>query len=86
MGSRMMQKRVYIETTIPSFYYTSSVDTESIARMNWTHQWWQEYAGQFRLVSSPAVIAELRRGIGEKRELRIALFKDIELLEITDEV
>ncbi len=30
-----MKTRVYIETTIPSFYYTLRTDTESQAMMNW---------------------------------------------------
>jgi len=81
-----MQKRIYIETTIPSFYYTLRTDTESVARMNWTRRWWSEFAAQFRLVSSPAVIAELRRGSGETRDRRIVLLKDVRLLEITEEV
>lgn len=81
-----MPKRVYIETTIPSFYYTLRTDAESVARMNWTRQWWLEYVGQFRLVSSPAVVAELRRGSGKTRDQRIALLKDVPLLEITGEV
>lgn len=81
-----MQKRVYIETTIPSFYYTLRADAESVARMNWTRRWWSEFVGQFRLVSSAAVITELRRGSGETRDRRIALLKDVPLLEITGEV
>jgi len=39
---------VYIETSIPSFYYTLRTDPESVARMNWTRRWWQEYADQGR--------------------------------------
>ena len=81
-----MQKRVYIETTIPSFYYTLRTDTESVARMNWTRRWWLEHVGQFRLLSSPAVVAELPRGSGETRDQRIALLRDVPLLEITGEV
>ncbi len=81
-----MKTRVYIETTIPSFYYTLRTDTESVARMNWTRQWWSEFAPEFTLVSSPAVVAELRRGAGETTGQRISLLKDVELLEVTDQV
>ncbi len=81
-----MLKRVYIETTIPSFYHTLRTDTESVARMNWTRQWWDELAAQFRLTSSAAVIAELRRGPTGQTEERIELVKDVDLLPITDEV
>ena len=81
-----MLRRVYIETTVPSFYYTLRTDSGSLARMTWTRQWWHEYAEQFELTSSAAVIAELRRGASEKTESRIKLLKDVQLLPITDEV
>ena len=81
-----MRKRVYIETTIPSFYHTLRTDTESIARKNWTREWWERWAGTFELLSSDAVIAELGRGVCEKTLERIALLKDIEMLEIVEEV
>ena len=81
-----MKTRVYIETSIPSAYYTLRTDAESVARMNWTRRWWAELADEFTVLSSPAVVAELRRGTGETTGQRIALLKDVELLEITDEV
>ncbi len=81
-----MRKRVYIETTIPSFYYTLRTDPESVARMHWTRQWWELYAQESELLSSAAVIAELRRGAGEQTEARIALLGNVEMLRITAEV
>jgi hypothetical protein len=81
-----MRKRVYIETTIPSFYHTLRTDPESVARMNWTREWWERFADTFDLLSSDAVITELGRGASEKTRERIALLKDIELLEITEKV
>ena len=81
-----MRKRIYIETTIPSFYYTLRDDPESVARMHWTRQWWDRFAGEFDLLTSDAVIAELSRGIGERTDERIALVDGLELLDITGEV
>ena len=81
-----MPTRVYIETTIPSFYYTLRTDLESVARMNWTRQWWRECAPEFELLSSPAVILELQQGSTEKTEDRLALLADLELLDITEDV
>ena len=74
------QHRVYIETTIPSSYYTLRTDIESRAMQSWTRRWWKEYADQFTIVSSTAVIDELRRGISEKTQARIDLIKDLEML------
>jgi hypothetical protein len=78
-----MRKRIYIETSVPSFYYTLRTDPESIVRMNWTREWWRLYAGVFELLSSPAVIAELRRGTGARTVDRIALLNDVRFLPST---
>jgi hypothetical protein len=44
---------VYIETTIPSFYYEVREEPEMIARRNWTRQWWDELGtGDFDLATS----------------------------------
>jgi predicted nucleic acid-binding protein len=77
---------VYIETSIPSFYYTLRTDAESIARMHWTRQWWKEYSTKFALTTSAAVIDELRQGIGKNTEERIALLDGMDILSITNEV
>lgn len=78
---------VYIETTIPSFYFTAHTDHQSIARMHWTRQWWDTYAEQFTLYSSPAVVTELSRSTRiAERDQRISLLDNIQFLEITPEV
>ncbi len=81
-----MPTRVYIETTISSFYHTLRTDPESVARMHWTRQWWAEYGPQFELFTSPAVILELQRGSTEKTSERLALIADLELLDINEAV
>jgi len=35
-----MSNRIYIETSIPSFYFTERKSPDAIARKNWTRQWW----------------------------------------------
>ena len=80
------QYRVYIETTIPSFYYTLRTDIESLARQSWTRKWWEQYAGQFILVSSTAVIEELRKGSTGKTQDRIDLVENLEILTVTAEI
>ncbi len=81
-----MRKRIYIETTIPSFYYTLRTDPESVARMHWTRQWWLEYAAESTLVTSAAVIDELCKGRSEKNKERVSLLDQASVLPITDEV
>ena len=57
-----MKKRVYIETTIPSFYYENRKEHDMIARRDWTRYWWDIQKDQYELVTSVAVIEELDRG------------------------
>ena len=77
------QYRVYIETTIPSFYYTLRTDIESRAMQSWSRKWWKEYADQFTLVSSLAVIEELSDGKSEHTQDRIDLVANLEMLPIS---
>lgn len=78
--------RVYIETSIPSFYYTLRKDTESLAKQNWTRKWWDQYADQFLLFSSLAVIEELSDGRSEKTQDRIDLVENLEMLSISPRI
>ena len=80
-----MQKRIYIETTIPSSYYTLRPDEESIFRQKLTRQWWDEYAKLFILTSSTAVVEELEQGSRQVTLDRLALLEDIEMFEPTVE-
>jgi predicted nucleic acid-binding protein len=78
---------VYIETTIPSFFYTARTDTRSLARQRWTREWWAEIAPSCELYSSDAVIAELQRGtLEDLKTQRLELISKLALLEVSDEV
>jgi len=54
--------------------------------MSWTRKWWVTCASEFKLVTSPAVIDELRRGTTPATQQRLDLLCGIELLEINEEV
>jgi len=78
---------VYIETTIPSFYYETRSEPEMVARRNWTRQWWQERGGKdFDMVTSQAVIDELNRGRFPARGDALQLMDGLELLPIVEEI
>jgi hypothetical protein len=32
--------RIYVETSIPSFYYEVRSEPEMVARRDWTRKWW----------------------------------------------
>ena len=78
---------VYIETSIPSFYYEVRQEPEMIARRDWTCQWWDELGeSSFDLVTSQAVIDELSRGHFPGKDDALRLVNDLELLPVVDEI
>lgn len=54
--------RIYVETTIPSFYYEVRTEPEMVARREWTRQWWENAMKEHQILISLGVIAELERG------------------------
>jgi hypothetical protein len=83
----MTATTTYIETSIPSFYFTGRTDPRSIARQEWTRQWWSKFSGVFQLYSSLAVSIELERGTLEDLKLqRLLLIQEIPMLEISTDV
>ncbi len=78
-----MSKTVYIETSIPSFFYEARTEPEMIARREWTREWWTMAVERYDLVTSPAVIDELERGEYASRKECLELVERLPLLEIT---
>ncbi len=66
----MTRPRVYVETTIPSFYHEARTSPDVVARRDWTRQWWDGATDRYELVTSPAVLDEL------------ALVRDLPLLPV----
>ena len=75
---------VYIETSIPSFYYETRSEPDMIARKNWTKAWWDDQSEHYQLVTSLAVIEELERGNYPNKDMVISLLDDVPLLKISD--
>lgn len=80
-----MQKRIYIETSIPSFYHETRESPEMVARREWTREWW-ETRQQYELVTSDAVFYELDRGDYPSKRDALDLLKGIPVVEIADEI
>lgn len=69
----MAKPRVYVETTVPSFYHEERTAPAIVARREWTQQWWDGAPERYELVTSPAVLDELAGGIPERSAKRLAL-------------
>lgn len=81
-----MKSTVYIETTIPSFYYETRTDAEFTAMRNWTREWWDHRKNVYNCYISIAVLDELENGSHPRKEEKILLLSGIEYLEINDEI
>jgi len=77
-----MARRVYIETTIPSFYFEARSEPDILARREWTRKWWQDANARFELVTSVAVLEELTRGDFPARQECLKLVEDLPLVPI----
>jgi hypothetical protein len=78
----MAKPRVYVETTIPSFYHEMRTAPDIVARREWTRLWWRAAPERYYLVTSPAVLDELRGGPPEWSAERLALVRDLPLLRV----
>jgi hypothetical protein len=80
-----MKPRVYIETTIPS--YLTAWSTNNLVRtacQQITRDWWA-VRDRFDLFVSPAVARECRGGDPTAAAARIAVIRDLEVLDETAE-
>jgi hypothetical protein len=72
--------RVFIETTIPSYYHESRTDRRSRDWREQTRLWWDRYRGSYELVTSDFVIAEYLRAPYTKAAQAAKFFQEIEVL------
>ena len=77
-----MKPRVYVETTVPSFYHEVRDEPEMVARREWTREWWSRAIKDCELVTSVPVIDELERGDFPKREECLRLIAPLPLLAV----
>ncbi|MBN1865982.1 type II toxin-antitoxin system VapC family toxin [Candidatus Sumerlaeota bacterium] len=79
-------KSVYIETSVPSFFYETRREPEMIARRRWTREWWEQRRQVYDLVTSEAVVAELEEGEYPTQADAVALVASLPRLPIPDEI
>lgn len=54
-----MKRKVYIETSVPSFYAETRSDPAAVYRRETTRRWWQQEAPRYDLFTSELVLKEL---------------------------
>ncbi len=82
----MSSPRVYVETTIPSFYFEERTDPDIVARRVWTRQWWEVADSRYELVTSVAVLDELAGGPPERSPAWLSLVATLPLVPVVPAV
>lgn len=81
---KLVKKTVYIETTIPNYYFDERKELEFQRTI--TKKWWNTERTNFLLYVSEAVIAELEFGEYPNKNSVIGLVYSLPRLQITDEI
>ena len=82
----MKPPRVYVETTIPSFYHGTRSSPAVAARQRWTRVWWTVAEERFQLVTGAPVLKELMRGPPERVPAWLELIGPLPVLTVTPAV
>jgi hypothetical protein len=51
---------IYIETTIPSLYFDERTDAKTVARREWTRDWWDNYRRNYDLLTGARLLEEVK--------------------------
>lgn len=77
----MSKPRVYVETTIPNFYFDRRTGAAAVERRDWTREWWNGAASRYELMTGAPVLSELLAGIRTPRvDLRVRMVGNLPLL------
>ena len=87
MKPTLTVKRVYIETTIPSYLASQpSRDLLQAARQQITHTWWNDVRQNYDLCISEIVLDEVASGDTDAAQRRLSFLNDLPLLDLTNAV
>ncbi|MCX6875149.1 MAG: type II toxin-antitoxin system VapC family toxin [Verrucomicrobia bacterium] len=82
-----MNQLIYVETSIPSFYFETRPGAQMQARREWTREWWELAKWQDALFTSAVVITELEdTPADQKRRDMLDLIEPLPRLPYTDEI
>lgn len=82
----MPRLRVYVETTIPSFYFEQRRAPDIVAKRRWTRTWWDVALERYDLATSTYVLEELERGPAHRQSEWRGLVDPVPLLGTSDRV
>jgi hypothetical protein len=77
---------VYLETTFFSFFHDERKAPAIVAMRDWTRQFWDERRTGYALVTSAAVLDELRKGGAHHKQPALELALTVPLIPISGEI
>ncbi len=81
-----MKKKVYLETSIFSFYYDQRTAPSVRVRREWTRQWWASCLEDYDAVTSAAVLTELENGTFPHRRQALNLALKLPAISVGENV
>ena len=82
-----MKKKVYIETTIPSYLIARpSRDITLLYHQEIIKEWWEKYKDNYEMFISEIVYEEASKGDKKYSKMRLDILKTINVLDNDDEV
>ena len=82
----MIKKSLYLDTSVPSYYYDQRKDLDIRYRRKVARDWWTNEKDSFDLYISELVVVELQRGNYPQKEKIIRLVKGLSILPIVSEI
>lgn len=78
----MPKPRVYVETTIPNFYYDFRDSPAVTLRREATRLWWATAAERYELLTSTVVVDELSKATSDRVALRLELLANVQMVPL----
>jgi hypothetical protein len=81
-----MVETVYIETTIPSYYYETRTDAKAVAWREITRDWWDSEHLKFDCYTSDFTIIELNKGNHPNKIQKSSMIEELPRLDYVEEI
>lgn len=82
----MSINKIYLETSIFSFYFDERTQPEIVARRNWTRDFWEVCRANYSMFTSAATLTELKRGSKPHKDAALKLAQSLPAFDSTDEI
>jgi len=79
-------KKVYLETSIFSFYYDERTQPDIVARRSWTREFWELCKANYSMFTSVGTLTELNRGNKSHKGAALRLAESLPAYPGTDDI